>query len=99
MISKLKRRSKSLEEAQLRFQELPEGTKCFNEFHWGIPTVHGAHINYWPTRSKWSDPSGQHPRSIASFDGYMIGDFDELLGFIKQINDIPLQTEPPKRMK
>lgn len=42
--------------SKARIDELPEGTVKYTQWHWGIPTPYGCHINYWPSTGKWDDP-------------------------------------------
>lgn len=68
-------RAKHLKIVNDRFDELPEGTRKFTEWHWGIPTRSGCHIDYWPSKNKWQDPrSGR----------VMHGDFDSFKNWVEK---------------
>ncbi len=69
------RRHRNLRIAEDRFNELPKETRKFTDWHWGIPTKYGMHIDYWPTKNKWRDPKTGR---------YIHGDFDSLLGYVRK---------------
>ena len=45
---------RNLDEAERRFDELPEGTIKHTRWHWKV-----GDVNYWPSRNKWQPKGGR----------------------------------------
>lgn len=84
----------TLKVANDRFDELPEGTERFTDYHWGIPTKHGR-IDFYPSKMKWSDPSDGKIWPLIGYcwsyptesDNFFYGEFDHLLAHIAIIEN------------
>ena len=73
----------SLKEAKIQWKEL-------TEYHW---VIHG--LNYWPTKDKWSTPSGEMRLGLRNLIDYLSYKTDEIHKLsVEQMFNIAKKVSP-----